>query len=677
MSNQQSHLYEFGPYRLLPQERRLLRHGEPVPLTPKAFETLVALVRRAGRLADKEELLQEVWPETFVEESNLAQNVFALRKALGAGENGKPYIETVSKRGYRFLASVRVIEDNDAEVFVGQHVSAKTKPHPADLNNAELPPLLVTGGGRQSIILTQSGGSAALAENRQALQRSTVDQTVGRAIQGWKGLIAGLVIFAILTGLGALTYRALSHRGAAPSFQTMKITRLTTTGKSSGVAISPDGKYVVHVQNDGGQQSLWIRQVATQRNVQIVAPAPVSYVNLTFSPDGNYVYYTVSPRNVPPPILFRVSALGGVPKKLLENVVGHAISFSPAGNQFAFFRFVPGKESALMIANADCTEERKLVTYNPGEAPSNPAWSPDGTRIAYAVMNLQTNDQAIFEARVADGVTKPLTAQRWFRINKLAWLVDGSGLVMLATPEQSFGRQIWQLSYPEGEVQRLTNDLNDYRGMSLTSDSKTLALVKSETQANIWIAPDNDASRVRSVTSGSGKFDHASAWTPDGRILYHSDVSGTDDIWIVDPDGGNPEQLTSNARLNQGPAVSPDGRYVVFMSDRNGLPHIWRMKIDGSDQRQLTNGPGEQNPQFSPDGRWVVYRTTFRPSAWKIPVEGGEAVPLTNNNAYGPTVSPDGQWVAYVYNDNGAVRLAIAPLGRRRAPQDVWAFADL
>src|SRR5687768_2143760 len=130
MSKRVSHLhelYEFGPYRLIPQERLLLRAGEPVALTPKAFETLVALVRRAGRLADKDELLKEVWPDSFVEESNLAQNVFALRKILGEGENGQKYIETVPKRGYRFLATVRVVEDTVDELFVGQQVSARTE----------------------------------------------------------------------------------------------------------------------------------------------------------------------------------------------------------------------------------------------------------------------------------------------------------------------------------------------------------------------------------------------------------------------------------------------------------------------------------------------------------------------------------------------------------------------
>jgi TolB-like protein len=142
MSKQESHLYEFGPYRLLPQERQLLRGGEPVALTPKAFEILVALVERCGRLVEKDELLNEVWAGTIVEESNIAQNVFALRRVLGRTEEGAQYIGTVPKRGYRFLASVKVFEDRGDELFVQHHLrAASSQPDPQ-----------VSGSGQEEIV---------------------------------------------------------------------------------------------------------------------------------------------------------------------------------------------------------------------------------------------------------------------------------------------------------------------------------------------------------------------------------------------------------------------------------------------------------------------------------------------------------------------------------------------
>ena len=498
---------------------------------------------------------------------------------------------------------------------------------------------------------------------------SSAEYVFSQIRQHKMGTVIGLALcVVVLASIGYGIYRWAANRDKPSlSFQTAKFTRLTTTGKASGVAISPDGKYVVHIQDDGGQQSLWTRQVATQSNVQIVAPAAVNYSGLTFSPDGNYVYYTAYSQELIHQTLFQVSTLGGTPKKLMENVSSSPVTFSPGAKQFAFVRPQQGKEFALMIANADGTAERKLVTVkNPPETITFPAWSPDGKKIAYRLRNLHTNDDTIFEAQVADGSTKPLTAQRWLRIGGLSWLADGSGLLMLATPGQSFVFQIWQLSYPDGEAHQLTNDLNNYQGMSLTAESGTLAVVQSETQASIWIAPAGDSSRARPVTSGSGKADAISDWTPDGRIVYYSNASGTDDVWITNADGGNPKQLTSNARINQGPAVSPDGRYIVFLSDRTGTPHLWRMNIDGSDQRQLTNGAsGEQGPQFSPDGRWLVYRTASggKSTVWKMPAGGGEPVQLTDQISLSPTISPDGSLLAYGYRDENAPwRMAVATL---------------
>ena len=666
MSKQESHLYEFGPYRLVPSERLLLKAGEPVALTPKAFATLVALVRRAGHVADKDELLKEVWPDSFVEESNLAQNVFALRRALGEGETGKPYIETVPKRGYRFLASVRIVKDTAAELFIEQHLSARSStPQQSSPNHA-----LASGfafmqeasGGPQVI---DEAAAKLLQKSPRSLRLPVALDIKGKSAHKTRNAAIILGLIALAIGGGALLYRFKRRANPPSSFQTMKMVRLTAIGKVFDAAISPDGKNVVYAISESGRQSLWMRQTATQSQVQIVAPAEHVVTGLNFSPDGNYIYYSVLSRDSRQRTLFQVETLGGAPKKLLENLRAEPLSFSPDGRQFTFIRFTAGKESALMIANADGTAERKLLTHNQPEVIHYPAWSPDGKRIAYCVVNNESNDTALFEAQVADGSTKPLTTRRWFRISGLSWLSDGSGLLMLATPDQNFVNQLWQLSYAEGEAQRLTNDLDSYTHMSLTADSGTLAVVQSQRQANIWVASLGDISHLRPVTSGPGKLDNCASWTPDGRIVYHSDADGIDNIWITDADGSHPQQLTSNARINQCPAVSPDGRYIVFQSDRTGVPHIWRMNVDGGDQRQLSNGPGgAQNPQYSPDGRWIVYRTALggKPTVWKMRADASDAGQLTDELSLGPTVSPDSRLVAYTYSNEYSPGIAVAPI---------------
>jgi eukaryotic-like serine/threonine-protein kinase len=515
--------------------------------------------------------------------------------------------------------------------------------------------------------LTVGDKSAAPTNESVIHTTSSAEYLVGEAKKHKFGVgVSVALLTLIVAGIGYGIYRLTANQNVSPlSFQTAKFARLTTTGKASGVAISPDGKYVVHIQDDGGKQSLWTRQVATQSNVQIVPPAAVSYSGLTFAPDGNYIYYTAFSQELGATVLFRVPTLGDAPKKVSENVATSPVTFSPDGQQIAFVRPTPQEEFMLMIANADGTEEKKILQYqNPPESISAPAWSPDGKKIAYRLGNFESNDSSVFEVNIADGSTKPLTKQKWLGIAGLKWLADGSGLIMLATSGQQFVNQIWHLSYPMGEARQLTNDLNNYLGMSLARDSGALAVVQSEQSANIWVAPINDLSRIKPVTSGAGKADTSLSWTPDGRIVYQTNAGGNN-IWIINADGSNTKQLTANSRINLLPDVSPDGRSIVFLSYLTGVPHLWRMNIDGSDQRQLANSAsGEASARFSPDGRWLVYRTALgRWTLWKMSADGnGEPMRITDKYSRSPEVSPDGKMIAYFYReDNGPWRIAVAP----------------
>jgi serine/threonine protein kinase/Tol biopolymer transport system component len=482
-------------------------------------------------------------------------------------------------------------------------------------------------------------------------------------------LLLALLTLAVAAG-GFGIYRWTSRRDmSALSFQGAKWTRLTTSGKVTRAAISPDGKYVVHVVDGGGQQSLRISQIVTQSNIEIVAPAPVRYESLTFSPDGNYIYYVLQAKDMPL-ALYQVSIFGEDPRRLpvrLEPGAGDMlhralVSFSPDGKRFVFSRFDASKETAVMIANTDGSGEHKLVTHRAPEVCGWPSWSPDGKTIAYTVGNFDSNDMTIFEARVADGAFKPLASRRWKRVGRMAWLADGSGLLVLATAGQTLSHQIWYLSYPAGEAHLLTDNLNNYVDLSLTANSSELATVQYGEQGNIWIAPSGNA--FRQITSGVGLIEGrwGISWTPDGRIVYSSKSGDGRDIWMIDADGENRRQLTANARINGQPAVAPDGRYILFLSTRTGIPHIWRMDLDGGNPRQLTNAAGEQDPSGSPDGRWLVYMTAFgEPSVWKMPAEGGEPVRLSDKLLASPSVSPDGKLVACLYynHQKAAPQIAI------------------
>ncbi|MEK6325269.1 MAG: protein kinase [Acidobacteriota bacterium] len=488
--------------------------------------------------------------------------------------------------------------------------------------------------------------------------------------------VAAVALLLVTGGIGFALYKFWGKADKPP--QTIKIERLTTNGKSFNAAISPDGKYVVYSIDEGGQHSLWVRQVAASSNVQIIPPAEdVYYWGLTFSPDGNYINFVKAEfeKNVAWS-LYQMPVLGGSQKKLFTNAEG-GVSYSPDGKQFAFIReeYPSAEESSLLIANADGTGERILASRKTPETfPSReraPAWSPDGKTIACIVGDETTviGRMDVVEVNVADGTIKPVTTQGWQEISQVAWLRDKSGLLILGLEKAPafYARQIWRFSYPEGEARRITTDFNDYMSMSLTADSNALVTVQSNTISNIWVAPNGDASRAVQIKSGGNNYEGIDglAWTPDGRVVYNSAASGAGDIWIMNADGSNHKQLTVDVGANFQAKVTPDGRYIVFTSTRNEQVNLWRMDLDGGNPKQLTSGNTDYSADISPDSRWVIYASwsSGKGYLWKVSIDGGNAMQLIDKYTSNPQVSPDGKWIVCSYrkDDNSTWRYAIIP----------------
>ncbi|HEX8098529.1 MAG TPA: winged helix-turn-helix domain-containing protein [Pyrinomonadaceae bacterium] len=667
MSEQSGHFYEFGPFRIDPGKRVLLREGVPVPLTPKVFDTLLVLVQNSGNTVEKEELMRQLWPDSFVEEANLTENISKLRKALGEGPRENRYIATVPKGGYKFVASVREAKGAEAGEFVLQELSRARVTIEERVVDDEEAPRLISGHGaaeKKRIIeaaLVRAGGK-------------TPSGTVAARRPRWKSapVLAAFVALAVLVA-GFLLYRFV-RRGNARPFEKVRLTRLTTTGKITNAVVSPDGKNFAYTVSEGGRESLWVRQVtAASTPVNIVAPLEdADYRGLTFSPGGDYVYFlrSVGPE---PNTIYRVPVLGGAPISLLKDV-DSAVAFSPDGKRVAFVRGYPSlRETALLVADSDGANEQKIVSL---KSPADefvlfaaPSWSPDGKLIAVASRHAGAGGefQTLSAVEAASGgQVRPLTAQKWQAVGGASWLRDGSGLVFLAADfESTFAQQIWHVHYPEGAARQVTNDLNNYVGLSLAADSETILAVQSDRQSNIMVLPDADTKRAAQITSGNYDGANGLSWTPDGRIIYATRTGNDQNLWVTDADGSNQKQLTSNSGINRQPAVSPDGRYIAFVSNRSGRQHVWRIDADGSAPRPLTNGVNDTEPTFSPDARWVVYKsyTSGIPTLWRVPVSGGEPLRLTDRISAMPTVSPDGKLVACGYRPDptGANRLALIP----------------
>ena len=484
-------------------------------------------------------------------------------------------------------------------------------------------------------------------------------------------LTAAGTIILILAGFGIYQFIKLRSRMPAP-FQSMQVSRFTTSGKATRAAISPDGKYVVYAQGDLGKQSLFVKQVARSNEVEIVPSAAVTYRGLTFSLDGNSVYYVLQEQNNPIQLLYQVPVLGGVPRKILVDI-DTPITIAPDQSQFAFVRRSRGKgEDSLMIAQIDGSHERVIASRKGPDffGPSGPAWSPDGKIIACASgTNTGGRKMYVAEIRVADGLDRPISAQRWATVGRISWVRDGRGLIANIIEPGSSLAQIWYLSYPAGIQRKVTNDLNDYRDMNLTEDSTALVVVQVEAHVNVWVLSNNDTANARQLTEGIGQYNgvRGLTWMPDGRLVYVSRAAGSQDIWMMDQNGKNNVQLTTaETRADLYPSVSPDGRYIVFVSTRSGNSNLYRLDLKTGDQLQLTRGTSEEFPEISGDGKWVIYTATGSTNftLWKVPIDGGEPVPLTNRLSQWPDVSPDGEKIACWYRSepNARWQIAIIPI---------------
>jgi len=469
-------------------------------------------------------------------------------------------------------------------------------------------------------------------------------------------LRAAAAILAIAAG-GILAYRQFffAKTSSAP-FQSISSPRkLTTHGKVGVAAISPDANYIAYSVKGPGGPAILMRQVATAVDRTIIPPSQVGYRGLTFSQDGNYLYFVKWDKNERTSSLYRISVLGGEPTKLIEDI-DSAISLSPDGKRLAYVRYDGGQEeSALMTANADGTGQDKLVSRKFSEMTFyNPAWSPDGKVIVSEVFcpapEHPGEPTALVEVKVETGLIKEIGPRRgWGGISQIAWLGDGSGFLMSAA-DRSTGWffQIWFVSYPGGQVRKVTNDPNNYMGASLSRDSGVLLTLQSDWLSNIWVAPDGDSKRAVPITTGKYEGLSGIAWARGGKIIY-----GTRDwdIWIMDEDGSHQRLLTIDEHSNRGPAVSPDGRIIFFDTWRKGSG-IWRMSIDGGEAKQLTVGY-DRYPLCSPDGKWVFYESgvSGRNEIWKVGAEGGAASRWPGKLSDTPAISPDGKWIAGYYRD--------------------------
>jgi serine/threonine protein kinase len=499
-------------------------------------------------------------------------------------------------------------------------------------------------------------------------------------------------IIAAVVGAIAITavIRLLLQSGAKPNpRQRVTLKRLTPDIYAIDPTLSPNGEYLAYSKLEKGQASIWLKSMVDGNAVQTMPPNIEGYNGLQFSPDGKQLYFLTYHRDSPNGTICRVPTLGGTPQDIARDVFS-PFALSPDGKQLAFVR-----ARSLVIVGADGQSERELIKLTSGTEyfttwGSQLSWSPDGSRIVVCGGSNEPGhyDAELFEISVSDGERRTLPTPDWNIIEDATWLADGTSLLVTAQEKEGDPFQIWRVAYPNGETSRVTQDSNNYEGITLTADSHTLVAKQTFSRQNIWLASLSDTKNAQQLTSSAVAADGYSgiAFAPDNTIVFTSPRSGNIDLWKMNEDGSNQQQLTVNAgHVNRRPSVTPDGRYIVFASSRTGTMHLWRMDADGRNGMRLTDSASNEDlPFLSADGQWIYYQSYNEggPATMKVSINGGSSVHVSSDITTSDAVlSPDGKLLAcgvYVDKSENPWKVAIIPSqgGKTLKLLDVPAFRN-
>jgi Tol biopolymer transport system component/DNA-binding winged helix-turn-helix (wHTH) protein len=625
MSQQIKHIYEFGPFRLDAGEQLLLRDGEAVQLTPKAFDLLLALVERHGHLLPKDELLKLVWPDSFVEEANLASNISQLRKALGEGENGHRYIETVPKRGYRFVAEVTGAANEETPQVSPAEASSEVMPE-------------VTGFRRY-----RRGAVFALAL---------------------------LVVVGAAFGLYQLIrWRQSRGRISLPALQVIPLTSFS--GWEGSPSFSPDGSQIAFVR--GGE--VYVKQIDGQGFLRLTNN-PANDASPAWSPDGRYIaFMRYAPEGNG---VYLMPAIGGPERKLASAFPGLEFwrrpAWSPDGKLLAVVDRNAEQESLSLYLLSVETGERRRLTHPPHALIDHhsPAFSPDGKTIAFTqrvrrtdsiMLNLAV-EQSVYLIPAAGGDPSRLHldssgGETLKTANYPTWTPDGKELIFSSRLVAHLPSKLWRVPASGGVVEEIPVGTS-VSELAISAHGNRLAFVQTDYDLDVWRVDLSDPApggKLPKKFITSSRLDVNAEFSPDGRkIAFASDRSGKWAIWVCDSDGLNPRQLTSDVNEPGGPRWSPDGQQIVFDGIFGGSQDVCVIGAEGGQWHRLTTEPSsDSNPFWSRDGQWIYFNSnrSGKEQIWKLPSAGGEAVQVTEQGGYLPIASPDGKFIYYGKRRNG------------------------
>jgi Tol biopolymer transport system component/DNA-binding winged helix-turn-helix (wHTH) protein len=612
MSAPENQLYEFGPFVIDARSRILLKDGVTVRLTPKAFDILLVLVQHASQVVEKEQLLKEVWAGVYVEEGSLSHNIHGLRKVLGDDSSEPRYIETIPKRGYRFVAPVKV-------------------------SQAETP-------SRELGVV--EGEAPVVEEPAKPASPAAVVTTRRQKRSIWAGVIAVALVGSAIAGFILIKRTPAT---APPSTRAKSsLVRLTDNIAMDVRPVwSPDGRKIAFSSNREGKHKIYVMD-ADGSNVRRITDNLAEDVNPSWSPDGSRILFD-SERDGNREI-YVMDADGGNQVRLTRNnALDSTAAWSPDGSLIAF---ASNRDTGppynpynldIYVMNADGSNVRRIV--DDPEYDVGPQWSPDGRKILF--ISGRTGNFDVYEMN-ADGTgQRNLTADNDKPDGAPVWSLDGNSIAFARRVDGK--NQIFVMDADGRNVKRVTHDAANNELPCWSPDGSKLVF-QTDRDGNWEIYATSVDGDVAQLTDDPAD-DLSPDWSPDGtRIAFSSNRNGKQHIYVMNADGSSPAQVTRSAGEDTEPSWSTDGKRIAFTSTRDGNSDIYVMNADGSNQNRLTNDPGvDRFPRWSADGRILfVSNRDGQADIYVMDQAGGNVTRLTTVGARQAAWSPDGKKISFV-----------------------------